>query len=320
MEPDKTIAAQTSVPVKSLFQDAVKKMMRHWQLYLVIALPTAFLITFNYIPMLGAQIAFKDYNPVQGIWNSPWVGWKHFEFFFGSPYFWPVIKNTLTISIYSLVVGIPSAIFLAVALNEVKHLRFKKTVQMVTYAPYFISVVVLIGMMQIILSPSTGLYGQLARLFGIDSPPDVMGSPAAFASLYVWSGIWQETGYGAIIYLAALSNVNPELYEAAKMDGATRLHKIVHIDLPAIRPTIIVLFILAVGGLLGVGFEKVYLLQTPLNLSASEIIATYVYKIGLIDANYSFAVAVGLFNSVVGFILILIANFIARKVSESSLF
>jgi putative aldouronate transport system permease protein len=270
--------------------------------------------------MLGAQIAFREFNPIQGMWHSPWVGMKQFDFFFNSPYFWPVINNTLRISIYSLLVGIPASIFLALALNEVKHVRFKKAVQMATYAPYFISTVVLVGMMEIILSPTSGIYGQFSSLIGISSPRDILGSPAAFPSLYVWSGIWQETGYGAIIYLAALSGVNPELYEAARIDGASRIKKIMHIDIPAIQPTIIILFILSIGGLLGVGFEKVYLLQNSLNQSTSEIISTYVYKIGLVDSNFSFAVAVGLFNSVIGFLLIIIANFIARKVSESSLF
>lgn len=297
-----------------------RNITRHWQLYILIAMPVAFLITFNYIPMVGAQIAFREYNPIQGMWNSPWVGMKQFNFFFNSPYFWPVINNTLRISVYSLLVGIPASIFLALALNEVKNRRFKRTVQMATYAPYFISTVVLVGMMEIILSPTSGLYGQFSSLFGISSPADIMGSPAAFPSLYVWSGIWQETGYGAIIYLAALSGVNPELYEAARIDGASRLRKIIHIDLPSILPTVIILFILSIGGLLGVGFEKVYLLQNALNQSTSEIISTYVYKVGLIDSNFSFAVAVGLFNSVIGFILIIVANFIAKKVSDSSLF
>lgn len=297
-----------------------KQIMRHWQLYFVILLPLAFLITFNYIPMLGAQIAFKDYNPIKGIWNSPWAGWKQFNFFFDSPYFWPVIKNTLRVSIYALLIGTPATIFLALALNEVKNRRFKRSVQMATYAPYFISTVVLVGMMEIILSPTTGLYGQIANLFKVSTPPDILGKPSAFPSLYVWSGVWQETGYGAVLYLAALANVNPELYEAARIDGASRIQKIMHIDLPAIRPTIVVLFILSIGGLLGVGFEKVYLLQNSLNQSTSEIISTYVYKIGLVDSNFSFAVAVGLFNSVIGFMLILIANFIAKRASDSSLF
>ncbi|MFD1678068.1 ABC transporter permease [Alicyclobacillus fodiniaquatilis] len=320
MNTDLAIAKQTQVSKKVKTRGPLKKIKRHWQLYLVIALPFAFLVTFNYIPMTGAQIAFRNYNPVQGIWHSPWIGMQEFSFFYHSPYFWPVIRNTLTISIYSLLVGTPAAVILALALNEVKHERFKRTVQMFTYAPYFISTVVMVGMMEIILSPSAGVLGQIAHLFGIQNVPNVLGSSKAFPSLYVWSGVWQETGYGAVIYLAALSNVNPELYEAAKIDGASRMQKIWHIDLTAIRPTIIILFILAVGGILGVGFEKAFLLQNSLNLGASEIISTYTYKMGLVDANFSFAAAVGLMNSVIGFVLILIVNFVARRVSETSLF
>ncbi|MCJ8012212.1 ABC transporter permease subunit [Paenibacillus sp. KQZ6P-2] len=297
-----------------------KNIYRHWQLYCIVALPVLFLITFNYVPMFGIQIAFKEFNPMQGIWHSPWVGGKQFEMFFDSPYFWPIIQNTLLLSIYALCIGTPAAILLALALNEVKNQRFKKIVQMFTYAPYFISTVVLVGMINIILSPTTGLYGQLSHLFGVDNVYDILGESKAFSSLYAWSGVWQETGYGAVIYLAALANVNPELYEASKIDGASRIQKIIHIDLPAIRPTIIVLLILAVGGLMSVGFEKVFLLQNMLNLSTSEVISTYVYKIGLVNTNYSFAVAVGLFNSVVGFILIFTTNVLARKYSDSSLF
>ncbi|OPA80524.1 sugar ABC transporter permease [Paenibacillus selenitireducens] len=297
-----------------------KNIYRHWQLYCIVALPVLFLITFNYVPMFGIQIAFKEFNPMQGIWHSPWVGGKQFEMFFESPYFWPIIQNTLLLSVYALCIGTPAAILLALALNEVKNQRFKKIVQMFTYAPYFISTVVLVGMINIILSPTTGLYGQLSHLFGVQNVFDILGESKAFSSLYVWSGVWQETGYGAVIYLAALANVNPELYEASKIDGATRLQKIIHIDLPTIRPTIIVLLILAVGGLMSVGFEKVFLLQNMLNLSTSEVISTYVYKIGLVNTNYSFAVAVGLFNSVVGFILIFTTNVLARKYSDSSLF
>jgi putative aldouronate transport system permease protein len=304
---------------RSRWRDARVKIRRHWQLYLVIALPTAFLITFNYIPMVGVQIAFRDYNPIGGMWGSPWIGWQEFQFFVQSPYFWPLIQNTLTLSLYALVVGTPATVILALALNEVKHAAFKRVVQMVTYAPYFISTVVLVGMMEIILSPTNGLLNQLTAVVGLH-PPDLLGSPTAFPSLYVWSGVWQETGYGAVIYLAALANVNLELYEAARIDGASRCQKVRYIDFPAIRPTVIILTILAVGNLMGVGFEKVYLLQTPLNLSSSEIIATYVYKNGLLDANYSFAAAVGLFNSVVNFLLILIVNFIAKRVSNTSLF
>ena len=295
------------------------KIRRHWQLYLVIAVPMAFLIIFNYIPMVGVQIAFRDYNPIGGMWGSPWIGMQEFQFFFQSPYFWPLIENTLRISLYALVVGTPTTIILALALNEVTNAAFKRAVQMVTFAPYFISTVVLIGMAFILLDPETGVVGLLAGLFHVPAP-NLLADPNAFPSLYVWSGVWQETGYGAVIYLAALANVNLELYEAARVDGASRWQKILHIDLQAIKPTVIILTILSVGNLMGIGFEKVYLLQNPLNLSTSEVIATYVYKNGLLDANFSFAAAVGLFNSVINFVLIIIVNLVARRVSETSLF
>lgn len=312
-------AREARATSSSALRRTLLKIRRHWQLYLVIAVPTAFLITFNYIPMVGVQIAFRDFNPIGGIWGSPWIGLQEFQFFFQSPYFWPLIQNTLTLSLYALLVGTPATIILALALNEVKHIAFKRTVQMVTYAPYFISTVVLVGMMFIILSPSSGLVSQIAGLLGVPAP-NLLASPDAFPSLYVWSGVWQETGYGAVIYLAALATVNLELYEAARIDGASRWQKIRHIDLQAIKPTVIILTILSVGNLLGIGFEKVYLLQNPLNLSTSEVIATYVYKNGLLDANYTFAAAVGLFNSLINFILILVVNFVARRVSETSLF
>ena len=193
-----------------------RKIWVNWQLYALLLLPTAFLVIFNYLPMVGAQIAFKDFNPVDGVWGSPWVGLQQFNLFLNSPYFWPILQNTLRISLYGLGVGIPCAVILAIALNEVKHVRFKKTVQLITYAPYFISTVVMVGILQIILNPSTGLFGQFAHLFGVSNPYDMLGTPGAFPSVYVWSGVWQETGYAAVIYLAALSSVSPELYEAAK--------------------------------------------------------------------------------------------------------
>lgn len=239
---------------------------------------------------------------------------------FSSPYFWPLIKNTLSLSLYYIIASVPCSVILAIALNEVRSQRFKKVVQMATYAPYFISTVVLVGMMQILLSPTSGPLAQLFHEFGVSNPPNVLGSAGGFSSIYVWSGIWQETGYGAVIYLAALAGVNPELYEAARIDGASRLQKIWYIDLPGIRPTIIILLILSMGGLLGVGFEKVYLLQNNLNLSNSEIISTYVYKTGLLDANFSFSAAIGLFNSGISLILITVVNFVARRLSDTSLF
>lgn len=295
-------------------------MKRHWQLYCIIFVPVCFLVVFHYIPMAGLQIAFKEYNPLLGMWGSPWVGMKYFGLFYHSPFFWTLIQNTLAISIYSLVISTPVTIVLALALNEVRHRWFKQAVQTVTYAPYFISTVVLAGMIHIFLDTKYGLINQVYRVIGHASVPNVLGEAGWFSSLYVWSGVWQETGYGAIIYLAALTGVNPELHEAAKIDGASIFQKMKHIDVPAILPTIIVLFILAIGNVMGVGFEKVFLLQNPLNLSQSEVISTYVYKIGLIDGNISFAVVTGLFNSVVGLVMISGANFLARKYSDSSLF
>jgi putative aldouronate transport system permease protein len=296
------------------------RIRRHFQLYFIIALPFAFLVTFNYWPMLGAQIAFRNYNPVQGMWHSPWIGLSEFRQFAQSPYFSTVIRNTLTLSIYSLVVITPATLILALAINEVKHVHFKRFAQMVTYAPYFISTVVLVGMMDLVLSPQGSLLTQFLHLFGIQQIPNFLGSPGDFSSLYVWSGVWQTVGYGAVIYLAALSAVNPELYDAARLDGASRPQRIHHVDLPTIMPTVVIVLILSVGGVLSVGFEKAYLMQNPLNLSSSEIISTYVYKTGLLSGNFSFAAAVGLFNSVVGFVLLLITNLVARFVSGVSLF
>jgi putative aldouronate transport system permease protein len=296
------------------------KMLSQWQLYLLISVPTAFLIVFNYLPMVGAQLAFRDYSPLQGIWGSPWIGTQEFTTFFASPYFWPVIKNTLVLGLYSLLAGTPAAIILALLLNEVKHGWFKRFTQTVTFFPYFISVVVLVGMMNILLSPTIGVLAQVYALFGVHNPPDLLGDPNAFASLYAWSGVWQTTGWSAVIYLAALATVDPSLYEAAQIDGASRLQRMLHIDLAAIRPTIVVLVILAAGSVMAVGFEKVYLMQNPLNLSTSEVINTYVYKIGLLNDDFSFSSAVGLFNSAINFVLILVVNLVARRVSDTSLF
>jgi putative aldouronate transport system permease protein len=299
---------------------ALKRMLGIWQLYALISVPLAFLIVFNYIPMVGAQLAFRDYSPLQGMWGSPWIGTVEFTNFFDSPYFKQVIVNTLVLGVYSVAAGTPAAIILALLLNEVKHAWFKKTVQTVTFLPFFISVVVLIGMMNIVLSPTAGILGQFAGLLGVRHPPDILANPNAFASLYVWSGVWQTTGWGAVIYLAALATVDPTLYEAATIDGASRWQRMLHIDLPAIRPTIVVLTILAAGNVMAVGFEKVFIMQNPLNLSTSEVINTYVYKIGLVNDDFSFSSAVGLFNSTVNFVLILTVNFVARRVSDTSLF
>jgi putative aldouronate transport system permease protein len=297
-----------------------RDLRKSWRLYVLMALPFAFLLVFNYWPILGVQIAFRNYNPVQGIWGSPWTGLQQFREWVNNPDFWPVIKNTLVISFYSIIVAVPATIILALALNEVRHHRFKRFVQTVTYLPYFISLVVLVGVMQLILSPGTGLLQEIFNALGIRTLPDFFASAGAFPSLYVWSGVWQTTGYGAIIYLGVLSSVDPGHYEAAKIDGASIFQKIRYIDWPAIRPTVVILLILSLGGILSVGFEKVFLLQTPLNLSSSQVVSTYVYEFGLVQDNFSFGTAVGLFNSVISLILIVAVNSMARRLSETSLF
>lgn len=297
---------------------ARQSFLRHWQLYVILLPPLLYFLIFKYIPMANAVIAFKEYNVLQGIWGSPWVGLKYFELFFKNPVFWSLLKNTLGLSLYALLVGFPIPIVLAVCLNEIKDGFFKRTVQMVTYAPYFISTVVMVSMIILMLAPRLGVVNLILQALGRE-PVNFLGRPDLFSSIYVWSGVWQYSGYSAIVYLAALAGVDPQLYEAAKMDGASRLQKIIYIDLPGIMPVIVIILILNVGSLLGIGFEKVYLMQNPLNLGASEIIATYVYKVGLLNANYSFATAVGLFNSVINMALLVLVNAFAKRVSDTSL-
>ncbi|PYE44374.1 sugar ABC transporter permease [Paenibacillus barcinonensis] len=296
----------------------IRSLKKHWELYLLVLPPVLYLLIFKYIPMVGVQIAFKDFSVVKGIWGSPWVGLKHFEAFFESPNFWLLIKNTIGISFYSLLAGFPIPILLALALNEIRTGFFKKTVQMVTYAPHFISTVVMVSIIILMLSPHVGVVDKLFSMLGFPMT-NFMGIPEYFKSIYVWSGVWQGMGYSSIIYIAALAGVDPSLYEAAKMDGASRLRKIWHIDLPTLVPVTVIMLILSLGSIMGVGFEKIYLMQNPLNTSASEVISTYVYKVGLIGANFSFSSAVGLFNSVINLILLIIVNSISRKVSENSL-
>lgn len=295
-----------------------KSISRNWQLYLLITPVIVYFIIFHYIPMYGVQIAFKDFIPTQGITGSPWVGFDHFQRFFDSYHFERVIKNTLGIGLYELLVGFPLPIILALMINEVRPKFFKKTVQTVTYAPHFLSTVVLVGMVLIFLSPTSGLVNQLIRLFG-GEPISFMTEPGWFKSVYVFSGVWQQMGWNCIIYLAALTGIDSQLHEAAKVDGASRLRRIWHINLPGIMPTIVILLILNVGNIMAVGFEKVFLMQNDLNMEASDVIATYVYRSGIIGAQYSFSAAVGLFNSVVNFMLLITVNAISRRVNETSL-
>lgn len=289
------------------------------ELYLLFLLP-AVIVTFIfiYIPMWGAQIAFRDYIPTRGIAGSAWVGLKHFGRFVNSYQFWNLMKNTLGISVYQLFAGFPLPIILALMLNQLKNGCFKRFTQTVTYAPHFISIVVLVGLLDVFLNPRMGLVNTFFISIG-KNPVYFLGQQKYFWHLYVLSGIWQSTGWAAIMYLAALSGIDPELYEAAKIDGATRFQRILYIDIPGIMPTILILFILNTGRLMNVGFEKTFLMQNPLNLGASEVISTYVYKVGLIQAQFGFASAVGLFNGVINLVLLVIVDRITKQLGGRGL-
>jgi multiple sugar transport system permease protein/putative aldouronate transport system permease protein len=289
----------------------------NWQFWLIIAVPLAYIVVFNYVPMSGILMAFKDYSPRRGIWESPWVGLKWFKQFLTTPSGLTVIANTLRLGFYSLLAGFPIPILLAIGLNEIRSLRFKKTVQMMTYAPYFISVVVMVGMMMQLMDLRIGIFNRIIALLG-GQAVNFFGQPGIFPHLYVWSGIWQTMGYSSIIYIAALAGVSRELQEAALVDGASRLQRIWHVDLSGIRPTIVILLIFNCGSIMSIGFEKVYLMQNSINMATSEVISTFVYKVGLQNANYSFSTAVGVFNSVIAFILMISVNQISKKLTDTS--
>ena len=297
----------------------VKRIRSRWQLYLLLLLPLAWLIIFAYVPMGGLVIAFKKYNVRQGIWESEWVGLKNFEKFFKSVKFPVVMRNTLTVSLYSLVVTFPIPIIFALLLNAMPGRRYKKVIQTVTYIPYFISTVVMVGLIFQVLDYRNGLWGSLFSLFTGKTAPNILANGKLFKHIYVWSAVWQTTGYSAIIYIAALAGVDQSLHEAAKVDGATKLQRIWHVDLPAIVPTMVILLIMSVGSVMSVGYEKVFLMQNNLNITASEVISTYVYKIGLQQQQYSYSAAIGLFNNGINFILLVVVNQVSKKLSGSSL-
>lgn len=297
---------------------AKRSFARHWQLYLLMSVPIAWFILFKYVPMSNAVLAFKDYHVLKGIWGSPWVGLKHFRTFIENPMFFTLLKNTFILSAYVLLASFPIPIILALALNEVRLRWFKRSVQMITYAPYFISTVIVVSMTILILSPSVGMLHPVFDFFGVQQP-DLLGNADYFRHIYVWSDVWQTAGYSAVIYLAALAGIDPGLYEAARVDGASRLQKIRHVDIPGIAPTAVIILILGVGNVMAIGFEKTFLLQNPLNLGQSEIIATYVYKMGLLNSNFSLATAVGLFNSVINLVLLLSVNFVAKRLTGNGL-
>ena len=289
-----------------------------YELYILSIPAFAFIVIFAYIPMSGIQIAFREYIVRLGFWKSPWVGFAHFERFFSSYNFWKLIGNTLGISLYSLAVGFPLPIILALMLNEVKHRSFKKSVQMITYAPHFISTVVIVGMMAVFLSPSSGLINMVIRRFG-GTPISFMAEPAWFKTLFVFSGVWQNVGYSSIIYISALSSVDMVLYEAARVDGASKFQKILNIDIPCLFPTIVILLIMSLGRIMSVGFEKILLMQNSLNMSASDVLSTYVYRLGIQQGDYSFTTAVGLFNNLINLMLLVTVNRIASRLTETSL-
>ncbi len=313
--------ASNSLAKKSFSKRFAIAAKNNWQLYLLLALPIVYMFIFHYYPMYGAQIAFRDFKPKLGIWGSEWVGFEHFIRFVKQYDFVRIIENTLVISIYSLIAGMPFPIILALLLKHIPYRRFGKIVQSITYAPHFISVVVMCGIIMRVLDPRTGMVNNILGIFGIDYSIDLMASKDAFSSIYVWSGVWQGTGFAAIIYIAILAGVDTSLHEAAMVDGASIWKRMWHIDIPALIPQITLSLILSLGNILNVGFEKVLLLQNSVNGSKAEIIATYVYKMGFQATmpNHSYVTAMGLFQSIISLILIVIVNKIAQKWGEISL-
>ena len=295
-----------------------KALRRDYQLLLLCAIPLAYFVIVHYIPMYGVQIAFKDFKASKGIWESQWVGLKWFRRFFSSSQFWPVIRNTLGLSFLQILLGFPVPILLAILFNQVRNQRFRKFVQSVVYSPHFISIVVLAGMLYIFLSPRNGFVNTVIKFFG-GQPIFFLGEAKYFKITFVLSGIWQHAGWSAIIYIAALAGISPDLYEAAEVDGANKWQRVWYIDLPGILPTIVMMLILEMGKVMNLGFQKAYLMQNAQNLAASEIISTYIYNVGLINAQYSYSTAINLFNNVVNIILLVSMNALSRRITQNSL-
>ncbi len=295
-----------------------KELLKNYELYILSLIPLAVLIIFSYLPMYGILIAFKNFIPSEGIWGSPFVGMEHFRRLFAGYNFWRLIKNTLVLSLYSLAAGFPLPIIFAIMLNELKYTKIKKTVQMISYAPHFLSTVVLVSLITVFFGNSGGLVNMLIKKMG-GQAIDFQTNIKIFKHLYVWSDVWAGLGWNSIIYISALSGIDPQIGEAAIIDGASRIKRIRHVDIPGILPTAIILLILRCGSIMSIGFDKAFLMQNDLNLEASEIISTYVYKVGIQGAEYSFSTAVGLFNTFINFVLLLSVNKISNKVSETSL-
>ena len=297
----------------------LKLMKRNWLLYVFLLPAFLYVVLFEYAPMYGLQIAFKNYSFSKGFSGSEWVGLKWFTTFFNTPRFWEILKNTLRISIYSMIVSFPFPIILALCMNNATNMKWKRFAQTITYMPHFISTVVLVGMMSVMFSPTSGVVNNILSYFGGSGTTYFMGKAEYFPHMYVWSGIWQGMGWGSIIYMAALAGVDPSLHEAAMIDGANKFQRVLNIDLPTILPTVAIMLIMNCGKLLTVGYEKVYLMQNDLNITTSEVISTYVYKMGLTNQRYSYSTAIGLFNNVVSFIFLMIVNKIVDKLTGAGL-
>lgn len=292
--------------------------IRHQPMIYLMALPViAFYIIFHYIPMYGITMAFENYTIHLGIMGSEWVGLEHFISFFKSYYFGTLLTNTLLISLYDLIFGFPAPLILALLINELSGEKFKKVVQTISYVPHFISIVVICGIINLFTS-STGLFNDIVAFFGGERS-DMLSRPELFRTIYTASGVWQGIGFGSIIYLAALSGVDPELYDAARIDGAGRFRQTLSITLPSILPTVTILLILRIGSLLSVGYEKIILLYNPITYTTADVISSFVYRKGVLDASYSYSTAIGLFNSIINFVLLVVANYASRKISETSL-
>ena len=294
-----------------------KDFMRNWELYLLVLPVLIFYFLFSYKPMYGALIAFKNYKPALGFAGSPWVGFANFERFFTSPFFGRLLRNTLALSFELLIFGFPAPIILALLLNEVTNKPFKKTVQTLTYLPHFISVIVVAGMLTDFCM-STGLINDIIAFFGGERSP-LLQNPQLYRTIYVISDIWQQVGWGSIIYLSALSGVDSQLYDAAAIDGADRFHQLLHVTLPGIMPTIITMLILKIGSLMSIGYEKTILLYNPSTYETADIISSYVYRVGLLEQGWSYSTAIGLFNSVINLILLVITNKMSKKLADTSL-
>lgn len=288
------------------------------ELYLLLLIPLVWYAVFRYAPLYGIQIAFQDYRPARGFWGSTWVGMRHFTRFFNSFYCERVISNTLIINFASLLIGFPVPILFALMLNEIKQERYKKLLQNVTYIPHFLSTVVLVSILQLIFNPNTGVYNSLRKLFGLETT-NYFAMASAFKPMYILSGLWQNMGWDSILYIAALAGIDPALYEAATIDGATRMQKIRFISIPSIMGTITIMLLLRCGQIMNIGYEKVLLMQNGLNQSSSDVISTYVYRVGMLEGNYSYSTAINLFNSLCNVVLLSSANLLSRKMGGNSL-